>query len=261
MRERKVTDATIERYMFFLNSVSAISGYESRKTIAEFAKEKRINKSVVPAIIQLNFVETISRNKWNWLLPKPNKEMVLQILDLLLHKKKKTIHIPIVPEWATMVTAVNQLTDRMGVYLTQNEKSLRGTKTPLLDRALQQSEMNGNTIFSEHHEKEQRRFEMVKAIAGDVLKHSLPYLINPGDTANIENTADMIIEFADAILLKFNKPTMPIIKNTSLSPSCYVCGLFITPHPDTDCVVADLNSGNFYCIDHAPESSILKNKE
>lgn len=178
MREKKVLQKTIDKYVDFLDLVKAkaYGEYGALSNIDELIANSQINKSVTKALTDLKMVEFISKTQWTWLVGEPDKQMALKVLDYLLHIKKPTTQPPLFPEWATtQIALLKEISQSLTNLQAKENKGSKGLK--LL--------------------QEDKLFELVKAIATGV--YSKQGAINESGDNNVK-----IIGAAKGLLKIYN---------------------------------------------------------
>lgn len=189
MREKKVNQATITRYIDFLNFVKQSSlPNESSVSLSWIADKGHVAQAAPKALEEIGIIQKEGKF-WHWIKGEPNKNMVLEILDFNLKKTKKVVHYPI-PEFAAIGDSLKEITERLIQITVHQERALKTAKnTPL------ETHLIGATIFDE----QQQRFEMVKAVAGGIFKDF-------NNLNDYQAIGHRIITVADHILELLNKP-------------------------------------------------------
>lgn len=165
MREIKARETAVNKTLAFLNDLKeSCENPLPSITVTHLQDLHNISRSTITACTALNFVQKIKKGQYNWIAGKPTRKMALQILDHFLNQRK--VQQPVIPEFATILGAINQLTNTVGIYITQNENAGKRLKQPLLERALNQASMVDNGLFTSQDKDDHRLFELVKAIAG-----------------------------------------------------------------------------------------------
>jgi len=197
MREIKARETAVIKTQHFLSDLKQhCEGGLPDITITHLQDLHNVSRSTITACTALNIVQKIKKGQYNWIEGKPTRKMALQILDYFINLRKP--QQPIIPEFSDLLTAVQQLTNIVGIYITQNENAVKRLKQPLLDKALNQASMSGSTLFNEPDRDDDRLFELVKAIAGGVL--------NSWETVNDYRSINIrIIGAAQDLLTKFNE--------------------------------------------------------
>jgi len=191
MREKKVTNATMQRYQDFLDMVKENAlPYECQKSLSSIAFTNSVTKAAPKALEELGIIKREGKF-WHWLKGAPSKKMVFEVLDFNLKKTKKTVHFPI-PELAGVGDALKEITERLMQITVQHERAFKSVKNNHGE-----TQAINPTIFTE----QQQRFEMVKAItAGGAFK-------NWQDLTDYKETISIhIIETADYIIELLNRP-------------------------------------------------------
>lgn len=190
-RIRKANERAIEKTLHFLTDLQLKcegKGYIDF-TFTEMQQRHNISKSTYSICRKLNFIGS----RGQWLVGSPQREMALQILEVLRQQASKRIDVALSSDFET---ALERLTTSMNTLSLQNEKSL---KSPLLSRALNQVEQNpGNHLFSKVENDESKKFELLQSIASGwyaQYDHLTPY----------QNVNDSIILATEDLFNKFFK--------------------------------------------------------
>lgn len=198
MREKKVKQSTIDRYINFLEMVKSSALPNQTVSLRWIADKGHIAQAAPKALEQLGIIQKEGKY-WHWLKGTPTRKMVLEILDHSLTKTKKTVHFPI-PELAGIGDTLKEITERL-IYLTaQNEAGLKRLKTSVSEP--------GHilpTIFTE----QQQKFEVAKELYKSIFNINFSLNCTPESTSFIENNkhrASLAIAAAEIFVEEFNKP-------------------------------------------------------
>jgi len=179
MRNKTVQPKTIEKYLNFLNQVK-LNAKTSNITIGEIVKFNAISKTVPKALITLKIIKQDGKATWDWLRNDPDKPMVLEILDYLLHSRKAQ-EAALLPEQVTIITLLRKI-------ISNQERSLKEAKNEVI--ALQSD-----------YDKE-IRFKAAFAIAGGIYG-SHPNL-NENGFYDYDSLNEYVIKATDDLLKKLN---------------------------------------------------------
>lgn len=177
MRNKSVRNQTIEKYIDFLNGVKENSlPYECQVSLETIVTNYAINKSVVKPLQKLGIIERKSKTAWKWLVYEPDKKLVLELLDYVLHLKKPQ-EAALLPEYITQITnLLKEISSKLTNPQTIDESSGQGFKIS------------------------DKRFEMAKAIAIGVYSAKKDFV----NLKSIDERNDYIIEATDNLLFKLN---------------------------------------------------------
>jgi|GEM_PF-5243654 hypothetical protein len=177
MREKSVKPQTIEKYIEFLNGVKENAlPYECQVSLETIVTNYSINKSVVKPLQKLGIIERKSKKAWEWLKDEPDKKLVLELLDYVLHLKKPQ-EAALLPEYITQITdLLKEISAKLTIPQTIDESGADSLKTS------------------------DKRFEMAKAIAIGVYSAKKDF----ESLKNIDERNDYIIEATDNLLQKLN---------------------------------------------------------
>jgi len=268
MREKPVPEKTITKYIDFLYSVKENAlPYQCQVSLSEIAINFSINKTAPKAIEKLGMIKKVSTTRWEWLGDPdvwPDKELALKVLDFLLHMNKKTMHTPILPDYATDIAAITKTLGEIRDNLTETNKAVNGLRTARLNRQkdippFPSEQIHGETLFTEADQ----RFGILKAISsgiyGAIFGGSEPspqkFLLDK----KYQLINDIIIRSTEDLMNKaFNKLPVDEVDKTVIG-KCAVCMKSIRAHqPYTQ----SLDSGNYYCYDHTGDAkTIIKTKK
>lgn len=189
MREKPVSPERIEKYVEFINTVRMNSQHSNPHNIvslSEIASNNAVSSAAPAALIKLGYVDRKSKTTWFWKTDSPLREIALKVLDYLLHKNKKTIHVPI-PEFAGIADTLTTIAERLAQLVVQNEKYNRGAKN-----SIKQAEAETDLFRVDDQEL---------YIAGQVASG---YLSEFSDIRfnDVENSAELINKMTIAIMNK-----------------------------------------------------------
>lgn len=191
MRERTVNSKAVNKTLNYLNALyNKCNGDPEFKGISNSYLQTffNINKSTYASCRDLGIViEHEDYTEWN--NEYPSRQTALQILDNLLHRRKKpTADVPILPDF---VTPLNAIVEKLTNLSKNNFNRLEPIKTP-------QKEVS---LFSDQEKKDQQRFELIKAIASNVYDYNnMGYLMSENDLTSIKMANKTIIAIADDLL-------------------------------------------------------------
>lgn len=196
-RIRKVNEGAVYRTIEFLVDLQLNAQPRNRLleyTISDLYKMHRVSKSIGSICKKLKWLEQTDKYLWWWKGPEViERKHALIIMDVLLKQSSKRTDMPLSGDF---ITAIERLTDSMNILSTHNEKSL---KSPLLSRALQQSEMNNNHLFSVVDNKDAKLFELVKHIAGNCIDRNVLGSYSEDDESML---CDAIIRISKMLISK-----------------------------------------------------------
>lgn len=133
MREKPVSPARLEKYITFLLEVKKNNieyNPNCPVTLSEFVKMHEVSSAAPSVLEELGFIKRLSKKEWRWTTKAHNhleKTIALKLLDFLLHKNKKTVHVPI-PEFAGIADSLKTIADRLAEIYVQQQKSLKSPK-------------------------------------------------------------------------------------------------------------------------------------
>lgn len=183
IREKKPLLKVLDKYEDFLKSLITNSGgceLSLDKMISQF----QINKYIKTALINLKIIDLETDKKWYWLSYNVDKNLILAILNYILEKSKKTPQVNLPLEGFTKaLEQQNEILEYLKAAKTY--RHINGTRIPLKE----------TNLFEKEDLKEQRRFELIKAIATGYHPH------DNSEPFNYLN--DNIITIADNLLAKF----------------------------------------------------------
>lgn len=168
MRQKKPLEGTVLKYIDFLQEIHTYSYPEkSYYTIHEVITKTQINKSILRALIKLDIITLVDDLTWNWLLKEPTRELALEVLNYLLEKGKKQIVTPIIGLDSETRAYVKEIRDLMISNSQNKSDASQGLKSGLLAKAFNQSEISPNNhLFSKVESDKNKKFELLKAVAG-----------------------------------------------------------------------------------------------
>lgn len=201
MRVKKPLEATISKYVDFLNEVKDYS-YPHKSvfvTIQFRIKNNHINKSVLPAMIKMEIIKLVNDNEWNWMAGEPDRKMALEVLNFCLELNKKQITTPISGFESEIIAYVKEIRDNLIHNTTKQTDSVHGLKSGLLSKALNQAEVSQtNHLFTQIETEQSKKFELLKAVTSGwyaQYDHITPF----------QNVNDKIILATDDLYNKFFK--------------------------------------------------------
>ncbi len=133
MREKPVSLERIEKYVTFIGQVRNHSEENNPNNIlslSEIARSNNVSSAAPAALIALRYIDRKGKNVWNFNTTKSLKEVALKVLDHLLHKNKKTIHVPI-DGLAEVADSLKTIGERLADIYVQNSKLLKTAKNGL----------------------------------------------------------------------------------------------------------------------------------
>lgn len=129
LREKPVKKEILERYRLFIEAVRWTEKQTNILTLSQLANRYGINSSAPGTLIQLGFIKKENSKLWEWLKPEKSSEQCgLEMLNHLLNKTKKTIHVPI-PDFAAIGESLKTIAERLAHIAVQNERLLKSDKT------------------------------------------------------------------------------------------------------------------------------------
>lgn len=129
MREKPVSEVTVDKYIDFLFNVQKLSDNAAQVTLRKLTELNNITAYAAVAIVKLGIIEKHKeKGSWTWKVGRPSKQMALQLLDFILHQRKKTIHTPIMPDWASIAKALDNVSEKLAVITVQNNNALKRLK-------------------------------------------------------------------------------------------------------------------------------------
>lgn len=129
MRERSVLPKTIEKYIDFLNGIKDNAlPYECQVSIETIVTNNAINKSVVKPLEKIGLIKRHTKTSWDWIGGEPDKPMVLNLLDYVLHSQKPQ-QPAILPEYTTqIIDLLKEISSKLSNRQPTEEKALEGVK-------------------------------------------------------------------------------------------------------------------------------------
>lgn len=189
MRQRKANEVAVEKTISFLEELKYLLDEKRKFNSSELQTYHGISKSTFSVCKKLDFIKG-----GKWLAVDPNRQQALSILEVLRQQHSKRIDVALSDDFAL---AIDRLITKLDNVSSENNNGLHGLKTPMLNRALQQQSMQGNTLFSDQESKQRDRVEMAKSIASGAFK-------NFEDLNNYSSINIRIITAADDLLNKLN---------------------------------------------------------
>lgn len=197
MRQKLVSNGTLNKYIAFLILIQNKGDYS--QSLKELVAMKSINKSVIIALKKLKIIHWVNDLNWQWLtIREADKQLALEVLNFLLELNKKEIVTPIAGLDEDTKGYIKAIHDHLISNLQNKQSSLEGLKTGMLSKALNQAPMNANTLFSEVQSEQDKKFELLKAVAGGWFAQS--DFITPYEQVN-----DKILGATDDLFNKFFK--------------------------------------------------------
>lgn len=150
MRQNPPNKEAIKRMVNFLIDVKKkCEGEYANKSFSQLQIEHSISRSSFKSCVEFECVVTAGEGDeavyiWNDEY-QPGRKLALAIMDLNLHKNKKQVHVPLLPELATAVNLLNKVADKLDLYTLQNESILKRLKMPSNEAA----PIQGENLFSE----------------------------------------------------------------------------------------------------------------
>lgn len=196
-RIRKANEKAIEKTLHFLTDLKIASDNNHFiLSTTEMQKLHGISKSTHSICKKLGILDKSGK----WVAVNPHREMALQILEVLRQQASKRIDVDFGGDFKS---SMDSLISSMDKLLFRTEDSLNRLKTPLLSRALNQSEQSqGNHLFSQVESDESKKFELLKAIASGI--HSV-WTEGKANAEAIGNTNNFIILATEDLFNKFFK--------------------------------------------------------
>jgi hypothetical protein len=196
MREKPVTESTLQKYCGFLAAIERTSLpfiNEEKDSLSAIAKLHQVSSSAASAIVKLGFVEKgETRNVWHW--NRKNKHiplMAFQLLDYLLHKNKKAQVTPI-PGLADISDSLKAISDHLVHIAVQNEKLIKSLTTGQI------TEIKSGDLFR----VDDQELFIAGHIASGVYEAGFQHMMNPRDAACYETSNMMIIEATKDLMNK-----------------------------------------------------------
>jgi hypothetical protein len=194
MRERKTNGKAELNTLNFLRELNQRCEEGKLKAITWLSDKYELSHNTGAACKELNII-TFEEGIYKW-VPKaePSRVMALNILDNLLHRSKRKVDPPALPDFAAHLERfTNKLTEVSQSIIAYSKQP----STRMLSRAMQQSPMSGNGLFAEVETKEAKRMDIMKAILTALYTgKSVDDLTDPAiqniDAAAIRVTNDVI---------------------------------------------------------------------
>jgi hypothetical protein len=134
MREKPVSPARLQKYIDFLYSIhenDSVNNKSNQASLSTIATNYAVSSAAPNALIKLGIITRESKYVWTWKeATRPTKTHALKLLDHLLHKNKKTLHVPI-PEFAGIAQSLQTIADRLTELHINSERSLKRAKNAL----------------------------------------------------------------------------------------------------------------------------------
>lgn len=152
MRNRKANEGAVNKTFSFLENLQdkCDGGIYKDFTTTQLHERNFISKSTYSACVALGIVKDVN-GSIEWLKENPNREMCLQILDYLLHRRKQS-KVTAIAGLEANTSAVKELIEKFGDYIHHIKKQ-------------PQIASNGN-LFSEVDTKNDLINKAAFAIAG-----------------------------------------------------------------------------------------------
>lgn len=208
MREKPVNRPSLNRTIAFLRTLHNKCNEGNRISLDQLASEYQIARGTGAACLNLNIIQKAGSKQFQWTsynqpMPDEYKHLALLIKDQLLHSTKKSKATPLMPEWATMVSHLKEISDKLSISITQTESSAKRFKMPhTLDEARQAN------LFTE----EQQRHKDRVYLAGKITSALIQQLPPDFGLIQADNMTDDAISMADMLLEKLSNENAPTIK-------------------------------------------------
>lgn len=271
MREKPINQASLHRTIQFLKNLKTVCDYDAPISLSTLVKEHGIASGTGSACFHEMIIETIGKNKFKWLPKMTNmagdnseevfKHLALQIKDRLLHKNKKTIHTPINPDWATVITHLKEISDKLSISLQQNESVLKRIKTDIKG--------NDQDLFKVDDQRLYIAGQIASGIYSNTTINPLNEICNQKDTDDVNNyIVNLTDDLMNKLLKRGNDPIKIVNRITPISNEiigvCSICNNAI--NGDTYYVVevndpSKPSEGKMFCKDHIPEGAKFSNQQ
>ena len=168
MRNKTALPKTVDKYINFLLAVRLNSAAIDPLHIEEIVKLFCINKSVVKPLSKLNIINRTAKDAYTWIERYPDKQMALQLLDYVLHTKKRQEPV-LLPEWATMLDVLKEIRDSLKVTQPIEITALDSVKTSQSDRIYLAGQIANRIYESEDIIEIDKNMSMIKNINRAIL--------------------------------------------------------------------------------------------
>lgn len=197
MRYKKPNEKAVMNMLLFLREINERCEGGNLTAVRWITDKHELSHSAGAACKDLNII-TLENGVYKW-VPKaaPGRPMALLVMDNLLHRSKKKVDVPIFD----MAALGDKIVAKLDSIAVQNENALRGSKSRMLGRALNQTAQFGDTLFSATESKQAVKLDILKAIAEGIYNYDMLSMNFP--TEHIKQANAFIIQATEDLYNQF----------------------------------------------------------
>lgn len=149
MRQRTVNEQAANKTLVFLKDVHVKCLAISSINFSKLYDEHRVSKSTASCMIKLGILNSVGEGYYHWIGNEPNREMALQVLELLRRRNDKMVAVPL--------TGFESLVDSLAIIAEGMKRQPKSS-----------NETKENNFFTPADKKQDDLIKIVSAIAGGV---------------------------------------------------------------------------------------------
>lgn len=142
MREKPLNEEAIRRTIHFLKLLKNHCDDAIPFSLTGLVKLCGVASGTGKACRELVIISTTSKDLYKWeikmtSISSPDKDreevyrhLAISIKDKLLHKNKKTIHTPLMPDWASIANSLVNVSEKLNTVISLQERLLINHKNP-----------------------------------------------------------------------------------------------------------------------------------
>lgn len=156
MRERAINETAALSTFNFLKELNQLCDGGKLTAVTWLSDKYGLSHNTGGACKDLKLI-VVEEGVYKW-VPKaePSRVMALNILDNLLHRSKRKVDPPVIPDMG----AIDRLIQKLDIIAVQNEKG----SGRMLSRALPQSSTAGSSLFAEVDSKQAIKIDLLKSV-------------------------------------------------------------------------------------------------
>lgn len=131
MRNRPANEEAVKRLIDFMKDLRFTIENGQHVSLPRLQETHGISKRSGSALITLGLITKIGVHEYEWNIKVVNsyRYWALKIMDHNLHKTKKEIVTPLLPEFATIANVLNNISEQLAISINKNNNRLKGMKS------------------------------------------------------------------------------------------------------------------------------------
>lgn len=208
MRQRLVNEKAVNKTLAFLKDIYLeITQGGGVKNISAYHVKHNVSKNTGTACILLNIFSKSTFDHehylWNVSAGKPNREIAIQVLEVLRRRNDKVVTVPLAG-FEDLIAHLDELVNTLKPVNIDGGDTIHQPKGKMLHRALNQAEMGGNNLFSQSDKKHDDLLKIATGISTAVYNNWFSKF-GANDDAEMEATNDFIVKASNDLLTKIYK--------------------------------------------------------